>query len=421
MSRYYDRVIQYGRLPHDDGQLLAKLEASEKQLLLPDEPLPDLSAEAEHRTIILLNGTIHHDFDIQATFQELARKMSRSSRIVLVAYNPYQKMLQHATHRLRGRTGDPPSTFLALVQLRALARLSGLQIVRVRPTVFFPFRLGGLGSVVNRALCGLPGAERLSATWVITMRATKVVPTRPSLSIVIPARNERGNIEGAVQRLRYLNKTVELEILFVEGHSRDGTWEEIQRVEHAYGREFAIKSFRQTGVGKNDAVRVGFAHASKQLLTILDADLTMPPELLHRFYDAYCAGHGDFINGDRLTYPMEGAAMRPLNLLGNVFFAKALSSALDTPLGDSLCGTKLLSASDYQRILAWRRDFGDFDPFGDFELLFPAAVLGLGVVDIPVRYRDRQYGSTNINRFRHGAQLLRMTGIGLRKIKAGHG
>jgi hypothetical protein len=421
MSRYYDRLIQYGPLPVDDGELFDCVEARDKLRLALGQELPDLSAETDRRTLVLLNGTIHHDMDIQATFTALAKKMSRSTRIVLVAYNPYQKMIQNAVHHLSQREGDPPSTFLTLVQLRALAALSGLQIVRVRPAVFFPMRAGGIGSVINRIFCGLPGAERLSAAWVITLRATKLNQTRPSLSVVIPARNERGNLEGALKRLRYLNESVDMEVLFVEGHSQDGTWEEILRLQKVYSPEFSIKSFRQTGVGKNDAVRLGFEHASKTLLTILDADLTMPPELLHRFYDAYCAGLGDFINGDRLTYPMEGAAMRPLNFLGNVFFAKALSSTLDTPLGDTLCGTKLLSASDYRRILAWRRDFGDFDPFGDFELLFPAAVLGLGVVDIPIRYRDRQYGSTSISRFRHGAQLLRMTGIGLTKIKAGRG
>jgi glycosyltransferase involved in cell wall biosynthesis len=166
-------------------------------------------------------------------------------------------------------------------------------------------------------------------------------------------------------------------------------------------------------------VRLGFSQAEGDLLTILDADLTMPPELLGRFYAAYCQGHADFINGSRLVYPMEGNAMRFLNRLGNVFFAKALSWVLDTQIGDSLCGTKLLARHDYERMISWRGDFGDFDPFGDFELIFPAAVLGLGIVDIPIRYRDRTYGSTSISRFRHGFMLLNMTLIGLYRIKLG--
>ena len=237
------------------------------------------------------------------------------------------------------------------------------------------------------------------------------------LTIVIPARNEKGNIENALIRMPDLG--AKLEIIFVEGHSTDQTWEEIQRVSQAYGSRYSIKSFRQTGKGKSDAVRLGFAQATSDLVTILDADLTMPPELLGRFYLAYCEGLADFINGSRLAYPMEGEAMRFLNHLGNVFFAKALSFVLGNRIGDSLCGTKLMRRVDYQRMVSWRGDFGEFDPFGDFELLFPAAILGLGIVDVPVRYRARTYGATNIHRFRHGLMLLKMTATGLFRIRAG--
>jgi glycosyltransferase involved in cell wall biosynthesis len=184
-------------------------------------------------------------------------------------------------------------------------------------------------------------------------------------------------------------------------------------------RGVRVRSFQQQARGKADAVRLGFSHASGELLTILDADLTMPPERLTRFYEAYCQGAADFVNGTRLVYPMEGEAMRLLNHMGNVFFAKMLSFVLDVPLGDSLCGTKLMSRRDYERFVRWRRDFGDFDPFGDFELLFPAAVLGTGIIDVPVDYRARTYGTTNIHRFRDGATLFRMTMTGLFRIKCG--
>jgi glycosyltransferase involved in cell wall biosynthesis len=182
-----------------------------------------------------------------------------------------------------------------------------------------------------------------------------------------------------------------------------------------------LSAFQQTGKGKSDAVRLGFSKASNELVTILDADLTMPPELLPRFYNAYVSGLADFVNGTRLVYPMEGEAMRFLNRLGNEFFAKALSYVLDSRLNDSLCGTKLLRRDDYARMVRWRGDFGDVDPFGDFELLFPAAIFGLGIVDVPVYYRARSYGSTQIHRFRHGLMLLRMTLIGLFRVKAGAG
>jgi glycosyltransferase involved in cell wall biosynthesis len=250
---------------------------------------------------------------------------------------------------------------------------------------------------------------------IVFLRPVLPGPSRPSLSIVIPARNERGNIAPALERLPDFGGA-RVEVVFVEGHSQDGTWEEIERVIAAHPEHDCL-ALRQAGVGKADAVRLGLSRATGELLAILDADLTMPPELLPRFYDAYCRGDADLVNGSRLVYLMEGGAMRSLNLLGNLFFAKTLSWILGLRLSDVLCGTKLLSRHDYARFVRWREDFGDFDPFGDFELIFPAAVLGLGVVDVPIRYRERSFGTSQIHRFRHGLELLRMTLVGLLRVR----
>jgi glycosyltransferase involved in cell wall biosynthesis len=283
-----------------------------------------------------------------------------------------------------------------------------------------PWHFFGVGSLLNIIMPAVPVFRWLSFVAVAVLRPViRDDRPRPSLSIVIPARNEKGNIEHALTRLPDFGAPTE--VIFVEGHSNDGTWEEIQRVTNEWNgrRGLVVRALQQQGRGKADAVRLGFAHAAHEVLTILDADLTMPPEKLTRFYDAYCAGAADFVNGTRLVYPMEGEAMRFLNRLGNMFFAKALSFVLDVRLGDSLCGTKLVSRRDYERFVSWRRDFGEFDPFGDFELLFPAAVLGTGIIDIPVYYRARTYGTTNIRRFRDGATLFRMTLTGLIRIKFG--
>ena len=420
-TRYYDRVVQWQVLDHDSGALLEQIESPRKESLGGGSPLPDMSGEEDERTAVLLNGNLNHNLDVEAVLAEAAGKMGRGTRLVVVAYNPYLKGALQVAHALDLRGGVMPSTFVTETSLRHMCKLAGLEIVRHRPVGYAPAALLGLGAGLNRAASCLPLVARLGLISVILLRSTRVKSEPRSLSVVIPARNERGNIEDALVRLRPFNERVDLEVIFVEGHSSDGTWEKILQVKAAYAEEFRIQAFQQPGKGKNDAVRVGFARAHNDLLTILDADLTMPPELLPRFYDAYHAGLGDFINGDRLVYPMEGEAMRSLNLLGNLFFAKTLSQLLDAPLGDSLCGTKLLSRLDYQRVLHWREDFGDFDPFGDFELLFPAAVLGLGIVDIPIRYRARRYGATQISRFSHGTELLKMTLVGLGKIKPGPG
>jgi hypothetical protein len=417
-TRYYDAVVQFAPLPNDDGSLLKHVECATKATAsrIDDVPAADISAGA--RTAVLLNGNLNHDLDIEGTLANLKSRLTRLSRVVVVMYNPYFRGVFWLATRLGLRTGPLPTTFVTRDALSALAALSGYEIVQIKPVGYVPFSLLGLGDLINRALPAVPLVRWLGAAAVVVLRP--VMPSGPaSLTIVIPCRNEKGNIEAALTRLPALPAPVE--VIFVEGHSTDGTWEEVQRVIGVHGQRLTLSAYRQTGKGKSDAVRLGFSKASHDLVTILDADLTMPPEMLPRFYNAYCAGLADFVNGTRLVYPMEGEAMRFLNRLGNVFFAKALSFVLDTHLNDSLCGTKLLRRDDYARMVRWRHDFGDVDPFGDFELLFPAAILGLGIIDVPVYYRARSYGATNIHRFRHGFMLLRMTLIGLLRVKCGAG
>jgi Glycosyl transferase family 2 len=416
LTRYYDRVIQWLPRADDQGGLLAAVDAPRKETVGSGEPFPDLTNERDKRTAILINGTFNHDFDIQALLMQLKAKLARTSRLVVVLYNPYLRWAYYLTNRLGIRRGELPSTFVTRVDLENIAKVAGFEIVRQRQAVYCPWKMMGLGTAINRVMPLVPLARWLSLTSVVVMRPL-VPSSQQGLSCVIPARNERGNIENALQRFPDLGR--EAEIIFVEGHSTDGTWEEILRVATVYRDQFRILAVQQPGKGKADAVRLGFSHAREDLLVILDADLTMPPEMLTRFAYAYDQGHGDFINGSRLVYPMEGAAMRFLNRMGNIFFAKMLSAVLDVRLGDSLCGTKLVTRHDYERMVEWRKDFGEFDPFGDFELLFPAAELGLEIVDVPVRYLARTYGETNIQRFRHGLQLLKMTWVGLVRIKMG--
>lgn len=378
---------------------------------------PSAEAASERPRAIVLNGTLNYSDDIEALLRELGRDMSRHDRILAVGYNSYLEWLYRLATAIGIRRAAVPTTFLTLSALRSVAQLAGFELVRYRPVVYLPWRLLGLGSLLNWILPGIPLVRRASMAGVITLRPVRPSATKPSLSIIIPARNEQGNIAAAIERLPDFGTDVE--VIFVEGHSTDGTWEEIGRVSAMRDRPIRVRAVQQTGVGKADAVRLGFSIATGEIVTILDADLTMPPELLPRFYDAYCRGLGDFVNGNRLLYRMEGNAMRFLNRVGNVCFAKTLSYVLDAPIGDSLCGTKLLARADWERCRLWREEFGDVDPFGDFELLFPAAILGLGIVEVPIRYRDRTYGTTNISRFRHGWMLLRMSAIGFFRIRLG--
>lgn len=418
LTRYYDKTIQWLPRLEDCGVILKSLICPQKATINEEEIFPDLSKDSESRTAILLNGVFNHHYDIENLLNSIKKSLNRNSRIISIMYNPYLSWAYYVATVFNFRNGPLPTTFITRTDLENILLLTGFELVKTKNAVYCPWRLYGLGDFLNNILSTIPIIKWLSLTYIVVLRP--IIKERgelPSLSCIIPARNERGNIENALKRLPDL--PCNIEIIFVEGNSSDQTWEEIQRVKQLYDKKFTIKILQQSGVGKSDAVRLGFKHASHDLFTILDADLTMPPELLIRFYEAYTNGHADFINGSRLVYPMEGDAMRFLNRLGNVFFARALSWVLDVKIGDSLCGTKLVTRHDYNRMIKWRQDFGDFDPFGDYELLFPAAVLGLGIIDIPIRYHSRTYGETNISRFRHGLILLKMTMIGLFRIKLG--
>ena len=296
-----------------------------------------------------------------------------------------------------------------------LLRLAEWEPISIQHRILFPFYLGGLGQVINRALTPILPLFCLSVFVVARpLRPVEQQARHLSVSVIIPARNEAGNIAAAVERIPTMGTGTEL--IFVEGHSRDDTWSQIQRTaaEHPH---LSIKILRQTGKGKGDAVRAGFAAATGDILMILDADLTMPPEELPKFYEVIASGKAEFANGVRLVYPMDEKAMQFLNLCANKTFGLIFTWLLGQPVKDTLCGTKALSRAHYEKIAANRAYFGDFDPFGDFDLLFGAAKLNLKIADIPIRYRQRTYGETNIQRWRHGWLLLRMVIFAARKLK----
>jgi glycosyltransferase involved in cell wall biosynthesis len=318
-----------------------------------------------------------------------------------------------------------------------LLELSDFERERWEHGFLMPRQVPVLSGFVNRHVAGRRATRYLDITQIVVARPRRPRPSPRALtcSVVIPCRNEVDNVEPAVERTPEMGSHTEL--IFVDGSSTDGTKERIEEMIDRYRGQKDIKLILQVPeadysvrddpdtptvmlkLGKGDAVRKAFDAAQGEVLMILDADLTVPPEDLPRFFDAIAKDKGTFINGSRLVYPMEGEAMRFLNHLANIFFAKALSSVLDMRVGDSLCGTKLLARHDYERFVRWRERFGEFDPFGDFELLFPAAVLAIGSIDVPVHYRARTYGTTQIRRFRDGLDLLRMVVTGFFAIKTG--
>jgi len=367
---------------------------------------------------IVISDTIGLIEDAEALFETLHRLMTNETRLILAYYSHLWEPVLRVAESLNLKMPQVDQNWLSTADTTNLLALADYEVVREEWRQLVPRRLLGVGTFINWFIATLPGIRLLCLRNYLVARPLPRLPRpekMPSATVLVPCRNERGNIESAVTRLPKF--APDIEILFVEGHSKDGTFEECERVKAAYP-DRDIKVFRQPGKGKGDAVRKGFAEARGDILMILDADLTVPPESMPKFYNAIASSRGEFINGTRMVYPMEDTAMRTLNNIANRGFAKIFSYLLNQRFTDTLCGTKVLWRRDYDRIAANRHYFGDFDPFGDFDLIFGAAKLNLRIVEVPIRYAGRSYGETQISRFTHGWLLLRMVLFAWRKLKA---
>lgn len=368
----------------------------------------------DHIVLDYLTGYLD---DIQLVLERLHQCAHPRTRLHLTSLNT----IWNPALRLAVRTGrvmpQPESAWLADGDLANLLELTGWEVVRFERQQLFPFEVPVLAPLLNRFCVRLPLVRHLGITLCLTARPRGAPAPAGTLScsVIVPARNESGNIRPALDRIPVMGAGTE--VIFVEGNSKDDTWATIEREVAAYTGPLKVRAMKQPGKGKWDAVFAGFAVATGDVLVIQDADLTAPPEDLPKFFAAIESGVAEFANGSRLVYPMESEAMRFLNLLGNKFFAAALSFVLGQPVKDSLCGTKMLLRSDYERVLKRIAPFGDFDPFGDFNLLFGSSLLNLRIRDVPVRYKDRTYGETNISRFKHGWILLRMTWFGIKNLR----
>lgn len=361
--------------------------------------------------VIVLSDLVNDLWDVQRVFEQIKPLCHPRTRILLNFYSRLWQMPLGVARTLNLATSNLYQNWLTRDDINALLVLAGFETIRTSQEVLFPLPLGGFA---NRFLVRLWPFNHFALSNFVVARPAAAPAPEPFVSVIIAARNESGNIKSLFERTPKMGR--ETEIVFVEGHSKDDTYAAIERERMAH-LSTPSQLFRQTSIGKADAVRLGFEKARGDVLMILDADMTVPPEDLPRFYEALVSGKGEFINGVRLVYPMEKEAMQTLNFFGNKFFSMAFSWLLGQPVKDTLCGTKVLWKKDYELIAANRSYFGDFDPFGDFDLIFGAAKLNLKIIDLPIRYRERTYGTTNISRWKHGLLLFRMVAFAARRIK----
>ncbi len=360
--------------------------------------------------VIILSDLVTHLWDVQTVFERIQKNCHSATRLILNFPNNLWRIPMSLARCFNMTAEHLEQNWFAPNDITNLLELSGFETIKESHHILCPFRFEPLSTLSNRFLAAVAPLSWFAMTTFVVAR-TRPCPNLasltqpPSVSVIIPARNEAGNIEEIFRRMPNMGRSMEL--IFVEGHSNDRTFETISRCIRDYPKTDA-KLFSQTGRGKGDAVRLGFEKAVGDILMILDADLTVPPEDLPRFINALVSRRGEFINGVRLVYPMENQAIRFFNMVGNKFFSLAFSWLLGQGVKDTLCGTKALYKDDYSIIARNRGYFGEFDPFGDFDLLFGAARLNLKIIDLPIRYRQRRYGKTNIRRWRHGWILLKM-------------
>jgi SAM-dependent methyltransferase len=425
------RVLEIGCA---EGDLLAALnpnqglgvDFSEEMIRLASERHPELLlVQADGHAlpfsapfdVIILSDLLNDVWDVQQILREVARLSGPRTRVWITSYNRLWEAPLGLVSRLGLAHPNLHQNWLTVEDIRNLLYLTRFEMIRFWQEVLWPLAMPLLEPVFNRFLVAFWPFLHLALANVIVARPWPAMGSRgsrPSVSIVVPARNEAGNVPELLRRLPAL--APEQEVLFVEGHSRDDTYDVVER-EIASHPQVRARLIRQPGTGKGDAVREGFSRARCEILMILDADLTVPPEDLVRFYDVLVDGRAEMANGVRLVYPMEGEAMRFFNLVGNKLFSLAFSWLIGQPIKDTLCGTKALWRADYEVIADRRAYFGETDPFGDFDLLLGAARENLRIVDVPIRYRRRAYGTTNISRWKHGVALMNMIDRAARKLR----
>jgi SAM-dependent methyltransferase len=364
---------------------------------------------------IIVSDVIGFLDDIERAFHALQKVSHGRTRVIVTHYNYFWEPVFRIAELLGLKARLPLQNWISAHDVENMLQLAGFETIKQGRKMILPFYIPGISPLCNRVVGNLPFVGRIGIVQYLTARRVPEEKKEYSVSIIIPARNEKGNIERAVREAPDIG--IRNEIIFVEGHSQDSTLEEIKRVAEAYAGQRNIRWAVQGGTGKGDAVRKGFAMAEGDILMILDADLTVRPRDLTKFYNAIASGRGEFINGSRLVYQLEKDSMRFLNILGNKFFSIVFTWLVGQRVKDTLCGTKALFRNDYNQIAAGRNYFGEFDPFGDFDLLFGASKLGLKIVEVPVRYHARTYGKTNIQRWRHGWLLLKMAAFASRKLK----
>lgn len=392
------------------------VDISEKLVSLAQRNFPNLRfvcADPEDLALgekfdYVLFSHVFDTVDLLAAFERVRQHCTAQTRLVIVNYNPLWQPLLDSASRVGLRSSFVEPNWVTETDIGTFLKLSGFRPIRTHRILLFPKYIPVLSWLLNDILGRLPGFRKFCMMQVLVARPLPEAKSceDTSVSIVVPCRNEKGNILAAVERVPAMGKNTE--IIFCDDKSTDGTAEEVRRVQGLFPDK-NIRLLAGPGICKAENVWTGFRGATGDVLMILDADLTVMPEELPYFFKALVEGRGEFINGSRLVYPVPRAAMKVANRIGNKVFGKVFSFLLDQPIKDTLCGTKVLWRQDWARIERNLGGWGIKDLWGDYELLFGASKLHLEITEMPVHYQERVYGVTKMtNVFWNGVRMFRM-------------
>lgn len=429
------RVLELGCAT---GDLIGKLDSSygvgvdisNEMIELAREKYPDINfvcedAERYETTgtfdYIIISGIVGTVENIQVLLEKILRWTTTDTRIFVDFYNPLWYPLIKFGEKIGQKMPEKIKNWLSVDDIENFLYISGYQVIKRKYLMFFPKYIPLITYILNKFIGNLPVIRRFSLNSVVIARPMKPKEKKEELScsVVITCRDEEGNIEGLVTRIPKMGSNTE--IIFVEGHSKDNTVAKIQEMIAKYP-EKDIKMLKQKGIGQGDAFRYGYDEAKGDFVIWLEADLTTPPEEAIHFWDTFVNNTGEYVNGSRFIYKMKKSAMPLFNFLGNRFFGVLFTILLKQRFTDTLCGFKGISKKNYIRIRDQIDYFGDFDPFGDFELIFGSIKNNLKVAEIPVHYQPRQYGESKaygqsfFSFMKHAMLLLRMSFIAFRKF-----
>ena len=285
------------------GDLLAALEP-ERGVGVDFSPAMIETAKSRHPDLSFIETDVHHlqldekfdvivisdlandVWDVQKLLDTVAQLSHPGTRVIL---NTFNRLWQIPIRVVRSTGLAMPllkQNWLSLGDMRNLLRLSGFEVISTQGEILWPLRTPLIGGFLNRFLVRLWPFTHLALTHFIVARTDPFrfgssMNGEASVSVIVPARNEAGHIEEIVERVPVMGSRTE--VLFVEGNSTDDTLQVIKEIVAKQANP-DIRYYVQPGVGKGDAVRHGYDHATGEVLMILDADMTVatrgPPSVL---------------------------------------------------------------------------------------------------------------------------------------------